>query len=56
MGIVSRGQASRDIAGNRVGSSLRNAIKSDTTNCDLGESTYCDSKAIKGLSYYTLTH
>jgi hypothetical protein len=49
--ISSGARSSRDTLGNAVGTPLRKAIGANTTNCDPGDETTCDSVLIKGLSY-----
>lgn len=44
----------RDVKGNRVGSSLANALGSATAQCDAGESTTCSSPDLKGLHYIVI--
>jgi hypothetical protein len=44
----------RDAKGNRVGSSLANAIGSAAAQCDAGESTTCSSPDLKGLHYIVI--
>jgi hypothetical protein len=49
--IYSDARSSRDTSGNVIGTSLRKAVGANTTKCDRGEDTTCESVLIKGLSY-----
>lgn len=49
--IYSDAENSRDSLGNTVGTSLSKAVGADSTKCDLGAATTCESVKIKGLSY-----
>jgi hypothetical protein len=49
--ISSDSRSSRDTLGNAIGTPLRQAVGANTTKCDLGEATTCESLLIKGLSY-----
>ena len=50
-GIFSSDKRSYDALGNAVGSSLRNAIGTQTARCDAGMRTLCASKRLDNLSY-----
>ena len=49
--ISSDARDSRDTLGNAFGTPLRQAVGADTTKCDVGGATTCESVLIKGLSY-----
>ena len=51
LGISSNDKVSTDILGNRVRSSLRNAIGDTTANCDVGMWMTCASPRLTGLHY-----
>jgi hypothetical protein len=51
LGIISQDKTSKDALGNSIGSSLLDAIGSQTAQCDAGMWTTCESPRLDGLSY-----
>ena len=49
--ITSYDGNSRDVLGNKIGDGLARAIGSQPVVCEAGESTFCESRALKGLWY-----
>lgn len=49
--LTSDAPTTRDVSGNRVGTSLRSAIGAASAQCDDGMTTSCRSARIRGLSY-----
>lgn len=49
--LTSDAPTTRDILGNGIGTPLRRAVGADSTQCDDGMTTSCESARIRGLSY-----